>query len=77
MAQVFISYSTKHRDLTRQLAAVIEGQGYTVWWDEAIESWGSLEAQIRAAKWKRPPKEWHAAKSQLAIQFGERFMLSA
>jgi len=27
------------------------------------------------AKWKRPPKEWHAAKSQLAIQFGERFKL--
>ena len=27
------------------------------------------------AKWKRPPKEWHAAKSQLAIQFGERFTL--
>ena len=26
------------------------------------------------AKWKRPPKEWHAAKAQLAIQFGERFV---
>ncbi len=24
------------------------------------------------AKWQRPPKEWQAAKSQLAIQFGER-----
>ncbi len=28
-----------------------------------------------AAHWKRPPKQWHAAKSQLAIQFGERFTL--
>lgn len=27
------------------------------------------------AKWKRPPREWQAAKSQLAIQFGERFTL--
>lgn len=27
-------------------------------------------------KWRRPPKEWHAAKAQLAIQFAERFVLS-
>ena len=29
------------------------------------------------AKWKRPPKEWHAAKSQLAIQFGGRITVAA
>ena len=29
------------------------------------------------AKWKRPPKEWHAAKAQFAIQFGERFTMAA
>ncbi len=23
--------------------------------------------------WKRPPITWHAAKAQLAIQFGERY----
>jgi len=28
-------------------------------------------------KWKRPPKEWHAAKTQLAIQFGDRFKIAA
>jgi putative transposase len=27
------------------------------------------------AKWRRPPKEWHSAKAQLAIQFRERFSL--
>ena len=27
------------------------------------------------AKWKRAPREWHAAKAQLAIQFGERFVI--
>lgn len=27
------------------------------------------------ANWKRPPIAWHAAKAQLAIQFGERFVL--
>ena len=26
--------------------------------------------------WKRPPISWHAAKAQLAIQFGERFVFS-
>ena len=28
------------------------------------------------AKWQKPPKEWHAAKAQFAIQFGERFVLT-
>ncbi len=28
------------------------------------------------AKWKNPPREWHAAKAQFAIQFGERFVLT-
>jgi putative transposase len=27
-------------------------------------------------KWKRPPIAWHAAKAQLAIQFGDRFTFS-
>jgi transposase-like protein len=28
------------------------------------------------ANWKRPPIAWHAAKAQLAIQFGERFIFN-
>ena len=28
------------------------------------------------AKWKNPPREWHAAKAQFAIQFGDRFVLT-
>ncbi|MEW5790524.1 MAG: hypothetical protein AB1790_03370 [Pseudomonadota bacterium] len=27
------------------------------------------------AKWKRLPQQWHTAKAQLAIQFGQRFTL--
>ena len=27
-------------------------------------------------KWKNPPREWHAAKAQFAIQFGDRFVLT-
>ena len=37
MADIFISYSSKHRDLTRELAATLEhhfGDG-SVWWDQA------------------------------------------
>jgi transposase-like protein len=28
------------------------------------------------ANWKRPPIAWQAAKGQLAIQFGERFIFN-
>jgi putative transposase len=27
------------------------------------------------AKWKRAPREWHAAKAQLPIQFGKQFVI--
>ncbi|WP_200835611.1 transposase, partial [Spiribacter roseus] len=29
------------------------------------------------AKWKRPPVQWHAGKTQLAIQFDDRVVLEA
>ena len=45
MAHVFIAYSSKHRDLTEKPAA----QGYSVWWDYELESWGSYQKQIDAA----------------------------
>ena len=45
--------------------------------DEAATKLIYLSLQQIQAKWKRPPKEWHAAKAQLAIQFGERFTLIA
>lgn len=44
--------------------------------DEAATKLIYLALQNIAAKWKRPPKEWHAAKAQLAIQFGERFVIT-
>ena len=43
--------------------------------DEAAVKLIYLSLRQIEAKWKRPPKEWHAARSQLAIQFGERFKL--
>jgi hypothetical protein len=48
---VFISYSSRHRELTRTLATAIDAQfgAGTVWWDHALDSWGSYETQIRNA----------------------------
>ena len=50
MHEIFISYSSKERELTRRLAWAIEKQfgAGSVWWDRALESWGSFESQIRA-----------------------------
>jgi putative transposase len=45
--------------------------------DEAATKLIYLALRNITAKWKRPPKEWHAAKAQLAIQFGERFTIAA
>jgi putative transposase len=42
--------------------------------DEAATKLIYLALRNIAIKWKRAPKEWHTAKAQLAIQFGERFV---
>lgn len=44
--------------------------------DEAAIKLIYLSLRQIEAKWKRPPIQWHAAKAQLAIQFGERFNMS-
>ena len=45
--------------------------------DEAATKLIYLALRNITAKWKNPPKEWHAAKAQFAIQFGDRFLLTA
>ena len=49
--EIFISYSSKHRELTQRLAAVIEAQygAGSVWWDHALESRAAYAPQIKAA----------------------------
>ena len=42
--------------------------------DEAATKLIYLALRNIAAKWKRAPREWHTARAQLAIQFGERFV---
>ena len=45
--------------------------------DEAAAKLIYLALRNIATKWKRPPKEWQAAKAQLAIQFGGRFRITS
>ena len=45
--------------------------------DEAASKLIYLALRNIAAKWKRPPKEWHAAEVQLAIRFPDRFTVAA
>lgn len=36
MADIFISYSNKDRELTKKLAGALEDAGYSIWWDTKI-----------------------------------------
>jgi len=47
LADVFISYSQKRRDLTKNLAAALQGAGYEVWWDESLEGGQRFDDEIR------------------------------
>jgi len=48
MTDIFISYSSKHRDLTEALAPALEHKRYSVWWDKALEAYASCGQQIDA-----------------------------
>ena len=70
-----IIYTTNAiESLHSQVRKTIRNKGHFPSDDAAIKLIYLALRQIKA-KWKQPPKEWHAAKSQLAIQFGERFTL--
>lgn len=70
-----IIYTTNAiESLHSQVRKTIRNKGHFPNDDAAIKLIYLSLRQIEA-KWKRPPKEWHAAKSQLAIQFGDRFAL--
>ena len=47
MAHVFISYSSRHRDLTEELAAFLGRCGLDVWWDRELVSRSPFDAQIQ------------------------------
>ena len=45
--------------------------------DEAVSKLIRLALSNITAKWRKPPKEWDAAKLRFTIQFGNRFVLAA
>jgi adenylate cyclase len=54
MSDVFISYSHENRSTARLYAQALEGQGLSVWWDDALRSGEAfdekIEQALRAAK---------------------------
>ena len=48
MADIFISYSKADRDLVVTLAAFLEAQGFTTWWDKELapgDRWIPIDAR--------------------------------
>ena len=77
MKSIFVSYSSKHRDLTRQLAAALEAQygAGSIWWDYELESWGDYEIQIRNARNEaRVVVIWSKAASESEVLVARRPM---
>src|SRR5580693_1773610 len=48
MADVFVSYSRSDKPRVAPLVAAIEAQGWSVWWDPAIEAGQQFDDQIDA-----------------------------
>lgn len=46
MADIFISYSKKDADEARLIAALLEAQGYSVWWDTSLETGDEFRQEI-------------------------------
>jgi TIR domain-containing protein len=54
MADIFVSYTHADQELVRRVVALIEAQGWTVWWDTRIdagERWDEvIEREIKTAR---------------------------
>ncbi len=48
MADIFVSYSRADRARVAALVAAIEAQGWTVWWDSAINTGQEFDSQIES-----------------------------
>ena len=48
MADIFVSYSRTDRARVAALVAAIEAQGWTVWWDSAINTGQEFDSQIES-----------------------------
>ncbi len=72
-----IAYATNAiQRLHNQVRKTIQNKGHFQG-DEPPTKLIHVSLRALEAKWKRPPKEWHAAKSQLAKRSGDRFTFVA
>jgi hypothetical protein len=46
MADIFISYSKPDRDLTLKLAAYLQSEGWSVWWDKSLGAGDAYRDEI-------------------------------
>lgn len=46
MADIFVSHSQKDREQVRLLAAFLEAEGYTVWWDKNLETADDFSEEV-------------------------------
>lgn len=63
------------RAYTSQVRKAVRGRGHFPS-DEAATKLIWLVLRNMTIKWKNPPISWHAAKTQLALQFEDRFVMS-
>ena len=71
-----ILYTTNAiESLHSQVRKAIRNKGHSPS-DEAATKLMYLALRNITAKWNKPPRAWHAAKAQFAIQFGDRFVLA-
>lgn len=59
MSDIFLSYSSKDRPWVERFAQTLETYGWSVWWDRAISTGGSFNAEIR--------RELSAAKCAIVV----------
>ena len=72
-----IVYTTNAiESLHSQVRKAVRGRGHFPS-DEAASKLIWLVLRNISAKWKSPPIYWHAAKAQFALQFQDRFIISA
>ena len=49
MADIFVSYASEDRDRIKPLIELLEGEGWSVWWDRELVAGPSFEEKIEEA----------------------------
>ncbi len=75
-ADVFISYAREDRDVARELAQTLSGEGYSIWWDRELvpgnEYADVIEKTLESAKaiivlWSEAARKSHWVRDEAAV----------